>query len=90
MRGVGHQGLEHAFVGHRRELTLEAAPLLAQQRRETAGPLTQRLGRASASATSPWPTAVSARLGVEHREVEIAQPRLHQLLVVVQLANRGR
>ena len=72
---VGDERLDHAHVGGRRELALEAASLLADERSEATAALAQRL-----HAHQPVGDAFVAErgervLGVEHGVVERAQTR---------------
>ena len=83
---VGHEGLEHTFVGDGRELTGQAPALLAEQRGGAGGPLAQRLDTAERVGDVAVTGGGERALGVEHREVEVAQATLHRRFLGRQLA----
>ena len=68
--GVGDERLDHAFVGHRGELALEAAALLGEQCGEPADALAQRLDPREHVGDVVVAGGGERVLGVEHRDVE--------------------
>ena len=71
--GVGNQRLDDPDIGGRRELTLEAAPLLGDERRMTTRALTQRLGSHEPVGQAVVTERRERALGIEHGFVELAQ-----------------
>ena len=73
--GVGDQRLEHALVGDRRQLALQTTSLLAEERVEARHPRAQRLDPRERVGEVAVAGGGEGLLGVEHRHVEVAQPR---------------
>ncbi len=85
LRGVGDERLEHSLVGDRRQLALQAARLLAQQRVEPGHPRPQGLDAGERVGEIAVAGGGEGLLGFEHRHVEVAQSRPHRALTLVEL-----
>ncbi len=88
VRGFGHQRFDDPFVGHRRELAVEAPAPLGHQVHQTAAAFAQGLG-----AGEDVGDVVVARnrervLGLEHLRVERTQLHAHVLFALREIAAR--
>jgi len=85
MGSVGHERLEDSFVSNRGGFAVETPALLVHQRGESSGALAQRLGPAQRVGDVAVANGRQRGLGVQHREVEIAQAPLYRLLPTIEL-----